>query len=149
MTDLSEQFYTKVGALLEAQRAALARYAGLFEAQRAALHSNDLELLAEVATQAACLLESLEGAGRHLTMARGPLAETTGPRSESVRAMLAALAVELEHAFAGVRQFSRVLQARRDRLVRAIREETGTPVPRPGNSFRAGPADSAFLDRSG
>lgn len=149
MTDLSESFYQRVGTLLETQRAAVARYTGLLEAQRAALRSDDLDLLADVAGQAAHLLAALEGAGRHLTIARGPLAETAGPRSDDVRTMLAALALELEQVFAGVRQFSGLLQARRDQLVEAILDENGAPRQGTGNRFRASRADSAFLDRSG
>jgi hypothetical protein len=149
MSDLSERFYTGVATLLESQRAELARYAGLLEAQRAALRSDDLELLAEMANQAAHLLEGLEKAGRHLTLARGPLAETVGPRSDSIRAMLAALAIELEQGFAAARQFSHLLLERRTRLVGVIVDENGAPGGRPGNKVRNIRTDSAFLDRSG
>jgi hypothetical protein len=149
VSDLSERFYTGVATLLESQRAEVARYAGLLEAQRAALRSDDLELLADMAGQAAHLLEGLEKTGRHLTLARGPLAETAGPRSESVRAMLTALAIELEQGFAAAHQFSHLLQERRKRLVGAMLDENGAPGSRPGNSFRNTRTDSAFLDRSG
>ena len=149
MIDLSPDLYARLAELLEAQRVAVARHAGLLDAQRAALRSDDLELLVDVTGQAAHLLEGLELAGRHLTLASGPLAETTGPLSDAVRATVAALAGELHTAFAGVRQFAEALQERRDRLVRIILDENGMPVGRPGNSFRADPSDSAFLDRSG
>lgn len=149
MSDLSEQFYVKLSTLLEAQRASVARWAGLLEAQRAALRADDVELLADVSGQAALLFQGLEATTRHLNLVRGPLSETEGPRTEAVRGTLAAFTVELEDAFAQIRQFAEVVQERRSRVVRALQEHDGTASGRPGNSFRPGHSDSAFLDRSG
>lgn len=149
MTDLSESLYEKIGTLLEGQRAAVARYAGLLDAQRAALKSDDIELLADVSGNAAHLLAGLESASRHLTAARGPVAETAGPRNETVRTLLAALSIELERTLVEVRQFAEALQGRRGQLVRTIQLADGGQPGGPGNSFRSGHPDSAFLDRSG
>jgi hypothetical protein len=149
VNDLSQQFFVRVSTLLEAHRASIARWAGLLEAQRAALRSDDLELLADVSGQAALLLQGLEETTRHLNLVRGPLSDTDGPRTQAVRGTLAALAVELEGAFAEIRQFAEVVQERRSRVVRALREQDGAALGRPGNSFRGGLGDPAFLDRSG
>jgi hypothetical protein len=149
VTDLSRQLFVRVSTLLEAQRASIARWAGMLEAQRAALRSDDLELLADVSSQAALLLQSLEESTRGLDLARGPLSETEGPRTDTVRETMAAIAAELEVAFANIRQFSEVVQERRSRVVRALQEQDGAAPGRPGSSFRSAHPDSAFLDRSG
>ena len=149
MSDLSETLYARTAPLLEAQRAAVARYAGLLDAQRAALRSEDFDLLGEVAGQAAGLLQGLAEVSRHLALLHAPLGETTGPRSAAVRSVFKALNVELDRIFAEIRQFTEVVQVRRDHLVRTLREHDGAALGRPGNRFRAGHADSAFLDRSG
>jgi signal transduction histidine kinase len=146
MTDLSETLYRKIATQLEGQRAAIARYAGLLEAQRAALNSQDLDLLADVSREAAQLLSGLETATRQLNEVCGP---TAGPRHADVQAMLAALAVELRSMLDEARQFAEALQLQRARLIRAIHEEDGAHPGLPGKSFRSGPGDSAFLDRSG
>ena len=146
MSDLPETLYRKIATQLEAQRAAIARYAGLLEAQRAALNAQDLELLADVSREAAQLLAGLEAATRPLTEACGP---TGGPRHAEVQTMLAALAVELRGMLEQARQFAETLHRQRARLIRAIQEEEGTHPGLPGNSFRPGHGDSAFLDRSG
>jgi hypothetical protein len=149
MTDLAERACTRMAELLEAQRAAIAHHAGLLQAQRAALRSDDLELLSEIAGEAAHVLERLEVTSRHLVVGGGPPPGASGPRSDLIRSLLVTVAVELDRAYADLRQFTEAVQERRARLIDTLAEDRAGVRRRPGNGFRAAPPGPAFLDRSG
>jgi hypothetical protein len=149
VNDIEPAFCDRVCTLLEAQRAAIARYGHLLDGQRAALRAEDLELLAELAAQAADLLGDLEAASRHLVRVTGHLSGRDGGRSRTVRELIAVVSLELQQELARVRQFTEAVQHRKGALVRAIGELEGGSHPRPGNSFRPLPPGPNFLDRSG
>lgn len=149
MTDLPLPLFSRIAAVLESQRTAIGRHAHLLDAQRAALRADDLELLAELACQAAELLEGLEDANRGLRLVSNQIEGAAGSRAETVRVLRGAVAAELGMAFAGVRQFTEMLQGRRRTLMQAIQELEGRAMTQPGRGFRGRSAEPSILDQTG
>ena len=149
MSDLPQSLYHKTRALLESQQATLERYGLLLDAQRAALRSDDVDLLSDLAEQAAHLLQGLEATSRNLVFIRGPLLGTSGPRHDSLRLLMDALSAESRRIVEGLGQFLAAAQSRREALVRSIMElEEGVSGP-PGSSYRPGLRSPSFLDTTG
>ncbi len=149
MSDLDLAFHRRIASRLQAQSTAIARYSHLLDAQQAALHAPELELLPELAAEAAGLAGEIEAGTRHLRRMVGELMRHEGVRCRSVRARLDVLALDLGRELTRARQLTEAIRGRREAVVRMIVELGGGARRPPGKSSRAAPAEPAFLDRSG
>jgi hypothetical protein len=148
MSMVSESLYWKVSALLDSQRSGLERYRQLLETQRAALRDDDIDLLADLAADAAELAQELAAGSRNLVIGREQLSQRQDPRHQALGASLDQFAGEAEQVLAITRDLLLQAGVRREASVRSIMELDSQSTGQTGKNYLPVPGNPAFLDRS-
>ncbi len=105
MPDLDRGFYDRAAEVLGTQRDAYKRYMQILDAQRAAMGSNNIRLVTALAQRLQVILGEIQTAGRLLapTYHSFKQGRVDGPRTQSLKDLMTAVAAEAALAQASVR----------------------------------------------
>ncbi len=155
MNDLDEVALQEATWALGERRRIFARYTTILDAQRAALKSDNIPLMANLAQQVDAIIADLYANWQRIAPYEKVIAEgsSDGPNTQTVRDLMTAVAAEAALAEATVRDLTKQLLRKR----RAVRDELelldqGTPEASyhsPGPASGAGGPASPYSSRPG
>jgi len=120
VSDLPVALHERAARALVGSRVRYARYLQLLEAQRAALHADDIDLLAALAAEGVALLGELEQSLQLSPDLVTALGQSEGPLRDDVERLLQTVQLEVGAAHAEIRRFAAALEARKAVMLAAL-----------------------------
>ncbi len=120
MSDLPDELHRRAARALVTSRVTYARYLHLLEAQEAALRADDIDLLAQLASEGVARLGELEQSIQLPPDLIDALAQTAGPRRDDVGHLLEAVQAEVAMAHGEFRRFASALEARKESMLGSL-----------------------------
>ncbi len=150
MPDLDRGFYDRAADVLGTQRDAYKLYMQILDAQRAAMGSNNIRLVTALAQRLQVILGEIQTASRLLapTYHRIQQGRVDGPRTQSLKDLMTAVAAEAALAQASVRALTSQVAGVQAEIARELDlDPTTNPTPTAGRP-RGGP-QPALIDTIG